>query len=299
MDTIIALALVGAHATYLYTGYNAILVGGTDAWLSPVIPAVCSVAYLACVTVGVRVMKGRASFPAMKGSMVVYNLYSTVLSGLMLALYARSVDWRAPFTAPFARGAAWRAAEAVFWLNYHAKFLEYADTFFMIARGKFEQVSSLHVIHHAEMGPLMWYYLTRFHGANTCFGPMINCFIHLLMYAYYGFTGIGIKLDFIKVVMTSSQMLQFLVILVHSVFHLAQPNVYWPQLLAGIQTLLMIQCVRARASCRHRARRPLTALPPHLTFLPRPGCSICLATFSRARACSRQPRRGAPRAPCA
>lgn len=154
MDALLALGLVAAHATYLFNGYNAIRAGGTGGWLSPVIPAACSAAYLLCVTVGVRAMKGRASFPALKGSMAVYNFYSTFLSGLMLALYVRDVDWRSPFTAPFAPGAGWRAAEAVFWLNYHAKFLEYADTLFMIARGKFEQVSSLHVIHHAEMGPL-------------------------------------------------------------------------------------------------------------------------------------------------
>jgi hypothetical protein len=109
----------------------------------------------------------------------------------------------------------------------------------------------------------VWYYLVHFHGANTAFGPMINCFIHLLMYGYYGFTGVGIRLDFIKMIMTSAQMVQFVVILVHSVFHLSRPNAHWPLLLAGVQTLLMIQCVgpAARGAASALSTPPL---PPPL-----------------------------------
>jgi hypothetical protein len=76
---------------------------------------------------------------------------------------------------------------------------------------------------------------------NTMFGPMLNCFIHTLMYAYYGAVGVGAKLAPLKALMTSAQMAQFVVILVHSVFHIASPGKFWPVHLAWVQLALMFQ----------------------------------------------------------
>ena len=79
-------------------------------------------------------------------------------------------------------------------------------------------------------------------GGNSAFGPCINSFIHTLMYSYYGITGAGISLPVaIKKLMTSSQLLQFVVILGHAIFHLVNWGTYWPPLLAALELLLMIQ----------------------------------------------------------
>lgn len=67
-------------------------------------------------------------------------------------------------------------------------------------------LQSLHVIHHAEMGPLMWLFCRVYPFSHSMFGPAINSFIHTMMYAYYGLTGVGISLPVAwKKAMTSAQ----------------------------------------------------------------------------------------------
>ena len=46
---------------------------------------------------------------------------------------------------------------------------------------------------------------------------------------------------FVKPCITALQIAQFVVILVHSVFHMTAPNRYWSWTLAAVQTALMFQ----------------------------------------------------------
>ncbi len=65
---------------------------------------------------------------------------------------------------------------------YQSKYLEFADTLFFRLRHKADQVTTLHVIHHAEMGPLMWaFYVVAQGSLNNNFGPMINAGVHTVM----------------------------------------------------------------------------------------------------------------------
>lgn len=153
------------------------------------------------------------------------------------------------------------------WVNYQSKFLEFFDTLFMLLRNKpssIKQVSPLHVIHHAIMGPIMWLIITYAPGGNSYFGPCINSFIHTVMYSYYLFTSLGIKLPW-KQYITQMQIIQFLFIMVHSIYHIAMnilsrgeaggegttktvgilslvmgQDTYWPSILAYTEFFLMI-----------------------------------------------------------
>ena len=71
------------------------------------------------------------------------------------------------------------------YLYYINKFVEFADTFFFIARKKFRNVNKLQLIHHGIM-PIYGFMIARWlPGGHETFGGMFNCFVHVIMYGYY------------------------------------------------------------------------------------------------------------------
>ena len=213
MDGLVALAAAAGHAYFLYLGYqHTAATGAVDSqWLVPVLAPLGYLLVLRALTVA---MEGRAAYE-LRGAMAVYNAYSTGLSLVMFVLFARelaSVPALEVWTTPSSG-----AASAVFWVATQSKvrgggvaradggarrrcaagsqplppsplqYLEFADTFFFALRKKKEQITSLHVIHHAEMGPLMWAYQFASPGnLNNAFGPCINALVHTIMYAVRG-----------------------------------------------------------------------------------------------------------------
>jgi hypothetical protein len=128
----------------------------------------------------------------------------------------------------------------------------------MLLRNKessIKQVTQLHVVHHAIMGPIMWLIVSYEPGGNSYFGPCINSFIHTIMYSYYFMATLGYKAPW-KQYLTSMQMVQFVFILVHSVYHIyvnsvaAYPGTadqivigktqYWPNFLGYTEFFLML-----------------------------------------------------------
>ena len=118
------------------------------------------------------------------------------------------------------------------------------------------QVNKLHVVHHAIMGPIMWLIASYEPGGNSYFGPCINSFIHTVMYSYYFMSTLGYRAPW-KQYLTLMQMIQFVFILIHSIYHLFQ-NItsspqfvtpqdfiigvtqYWPSFLSYTEFFLML-----------------------------------------------------------
>lgn len=70
-------------------------------------------------------------------------------------------------------------------MHYTNKYMELADTLFMILRKKSVQVSFLHVYHHALL-IWAWFLVTKLCcGGDAYFGALANSFIHVVMYSYY------------------------------------------------------------------------------------------------------------------
>ena len=107
----------------------------------------------------------------------------------------------------------------VCWLFYISKFVELLDTVFFIMRKKFNQVTFLHVFHHGIM-PCTWWFGIRFvPGGFGSFHALINSFIHFVMYAYYGLAALGPEYQkylWWKKYMTKMQMIQFILVMIHS-----------------------------------------------------------------------------------
>lgn len=108
---------------------------------------------------------------------------------------------------------------SVTWVFFVSKFPELLDTVFFVMRKKNNQVTFLHVFHHGVM-PVTMYFGVRFvpGGHGTLMG-LINSFVHIIMYFYYGVSACGPqyrKYLWWKKYITKIQMVQFFVVIVHS-----------------------------------------------------------------------------------
>ena len=106
---------------------------------------------------------------------------------------------------------------------YYSKIYEFIDTFIMIAKRNFHQVSFLHVYHHSTIS-MIWWYISEYYPCGDSYIPvLLNSIIHIIMYINYGFNTTKNKM--IKKTVTSLQMFQFVLMITHSLrfFYLNSP----------------------------------------------------------------------------
>jgi hypothetical protein len=102
------------------------------------------------------------------------------------------------------------------YLFYFSKFVEMLDTVFFLWRGKVDQITFLHVFHHAAMPPSIWWGMKYAPGGIVYMFVVANSFIHVIMYTYYGLAAAGLyRYLWWKNYLTLAQMLQFVVLIVH------------------------------------------------------------------------------------
>ncbi|XP_017036343.1 very long chain fatty acid elongase F [Drosophila kikkawai] len=107
---------------------------------------------------------------------------------------------------------------------YINKIVDLLDTFFIVLRKKYRQITYLHVFHHVLM-PSAGYLIIRFHGYGghlflLCF---LNVIVHVVMYCYYYSAIAGSAVPW-KRYLTLLQMLQFILMFAHCAYTAAQPE---------------------------------------------------------------------------
>lgn len=182
-----------------------------------------TISYIAFVLLGPRIMKNRKPFN-LQWFLVIYNLGLVALSLYMfieifLSIYDAGYDM---ICASYNRDSIKNPKELrvakVLWWYFFSKAIELLDTVCMIARKKFEQVSFLHVFHHATMLNIWWWSLMFIPGGMSWFGSWLNCLVHVVMYLYYGLSAIPSlrgKLWW-KAYITRFQLVQFVITFVHT-----------------------------------------------------------------------------------
>ncbi|XP_059224482.1 elongation of very long chain fatty acids protein 7-like [Stomoxys calcitrans] len=121
------------------------------------------------------------------------------------------------------------------WLYYIAKITELLDTVFFVLRKRDRQITFLHLYHHASMpfvSLIGVQYYAGGHGTIVCF---VNSFIHIVMYAYYLLAAMGPKVQkylWWKKYITMMQIVQFLIVFVHTFQVQFQPTCHYPKLIA-------------------------------------------------------------------
>jgi len=128
----------------------------------------------------------------------------------------------------------------IVYIFYVSKAYEFVDTLIMILCKKFNQVSFLHVYHHATIFAIWWCIAVYAPGGDAYFSVILNSFVHTVMYAYYFFAGLKFTfLQPIKPYITSLQMTQFMAMLIQSAYDFLYPCDY-PQPLVRLLGVYMI-----------------------------------------------------------
>lgn len=83
----------------------------------------------------------------------------------------------------------------VAWIYFMTKFLDFLDTIFFVLRKKFNQISTLHVIHHAALPLGIWYGFKLAPTGHGTFFTFLNSFVHVVMYFYYLIAALGPKMQ--------------------------------------------------------------------------------------------------------
>jgi len=174
----------------------------------------------------------------LKESMVVYNAGQVLLNGWMVYRYLDAVFFHGhPFVGDL--HTVHSGATFAVWIHYCDKYLEFFDTYFMVLRGRMDQVSFLHVYHHTSIAWAWWAGLTLWPGGDSYFGALLNSFIHVLMYSYYTLSLLRIACPW-KKYLTFAQLVQFTSVIVYSGFsvYLLPEEANWKP-----YTALAIQCI--------------------------------------------------------
>ncbi|KAL8182521.1 UNVERIFIED_CONTAM: Elongation of very long chain fatty acids protein 2 [Gekko kuhli] len=113
----------------------------------------------------------------------------------------------------------------VLWWYYFSKVIEFADTIFFVLRKKNNQITFLHVYHHATMFNIWWCVMNWIPCGQSFFGPTLNSFIHVLMYSYYGLSVIPSMRKYLwwKKYLTQAQLIQFLLTITHTLSAVVKP----------------------------------------------------------------------------
>jgi len=124
-----------------------------------------------------------------------------------------------------------------FWLSKHIEFL---DTYFFIARKKYQHISFLHVFHHTLMAFTWWWGVKFSAGGLGTFHALINSFVHMVMYSYYAVAALGPKYQkflWWKKHLTAFQMTQFVVVFGHMVHIIVFHDCVFPEVFKYIISL--------------------------------------------------------------
>jgi len=152
----------------------------------------------------------------MKESMILYNISQVVLNGWMVWRFLDAVIYKNhPFIGDIYTTNC--GTTYAIWIHYCDKYLEFFDTYFMVLRGRMDQVSFLHVYHHVTIAWAWWAALYLFPGGDSYFGALLNSGIHVLMYSYYLLALLKIPCPW-KRFLTQAQLIQFTTVLIYSFF---------------------------------------------------------------------------------
>lgn len=183
-----------------------------NALIKPMVFLNVPIVYLGLVHLGVKFMKTRKAVGA-KWLKVLYNAFQVLFSLYVLKGLLPLVS----LSDPFGINVVNKALEPYVFLHYISKFVDFIDTFFIVIGKKDQQLSFLHLSHHATILPLFGFILYIGAGGTTAaFGALINSFVHAVMYFHYLITTLGLK-NPLKKYITNLQLLQFMMCELHVV----------------------------------------------------------------------------------
>jgi len=106
------------------------------------------------------------------------------------------------------------------WLFYISKVLDFFDTFFIIVKKNWKQLSFLHVYHHTTIFAVYWMNVNINYDGDIYLTVLLNGGVHTVMYLYY-FVSMHTRDIWWKSSVTSMQLVQFICMMSQAVYLLA------------------------------------------------------------------------------
>mmetsp|Transcript_11212 Transcript_11212/g.17333 ORF Transcript_11212/g.17333 Transcript_11212/m.17333 type:complete len:326 (+) Transcript_11212:69-1046(+) len=150
----------------------------------------------------------------LRESMFLYNAFQVLINGWMVYRFVEALVFKRHPLIGDTQNVTSGAAYAV-WVHYCDKYLEFLDTYFMVLRGRMDQVSFLHLYHHVSIAWAWWYGFGQMPGGDSYFGALLNSWIHVMMYSYYALALLKISCPW-KKYLTQAQLVQFLSVLIYT-----------------------------------------------------------------------------------
>ena len=172
-----------------------------------------NIGYFVMVGILMTIMKmeGMEAFD-MKNFMRVYNLVCVCLAGyVVFGVIKHKVNYASgtfvcnDFDITSEEG---KQLAYVLWVYYMQKYVEFFDTFVMILRQRWRQVSFLHLYHHSSITFVTAAFITFDINGDCYLAALANSFIHVCMYGHYFLASLGVK-TWWKPYLTMMQLIQF------------------------------------------------------------------------------------------
>jgi len=184
-----------------------------QALLHPLVLFGLPVVWVFCVYGFASYMTTHRAF-GVKRVMQVYNVVQIVVCSYMVWGLMPCIGFPNVFGIDSAYD---KASEWFVFVHFLTKFLDWFDTLWIIMKKNRQQLSFLHVYHHATIGMVWGYLLTSGVGCGTVrYGAFANSLTHVIMYSHYLWTSFGLKNPF-KRYITMWQIGQFYSCLMHAV----------------------------------------------------------------------------------
>nr|XP_027197592.1 elongation of very long chain fatty acids protein 7-like isoform X2 [Dermatophagoides pteronyssinus] len=188
------------------------------------------ITYVYFVTsLGPKLMKNRQSMN-LQWLIVTYNLLMILINGYffyqIMIPYRFGIDikiWDFQRTEQIDHSPRTMHICLLSYLYLISKYMDLAETIFFVLRKKFNQITSLHVYHHAIVPILvhMFIKVSPAGGPGAMF-PLLNSFIHTIMYIYYTLSALGLRrYTWWKKYVTQLQLTQFVI------FGIIQPVIFF------------------------------------------------------------------------
>lgn len=112
-----------------------------------------------------------------------------------------------------------------------SRLVEFIDTICFVLRKKTRQISGFHVFHHFSVPIAVWFFVKFAPGGNSAIFPFLNSFIHTVMYGYYFLATFKAARPYLgwKKFLTQFQIVQFIIMILHSTQPLFIPGCKFPR----------------------------------------------------------------------
>jgi len=193
---------------------------------------------------GPRMMKDKKPYD-LRNVMIFHNTFLVLLNGIGLIIALKGTNFGAITLEckQFNPDSSDPTDQILLYLGYTyyiSKFIDFLDTIYFVLRKKDSHVTPLHVFHHTMM-PFWCYIFFKFSTyTNNGFIPLVNAFVHTIMYAYYALAALGPHMQpylWWKPWITIIQLVQFVLCTIHSLYMFFDTSCSCSKLLISFQII--------------------------------------------------------------